>query len=90
MRSQRLPDCRPPRTDGSVTSASSHPELLIGELAIRPCITVARAGHKAMSIWTKRFLAVSALVAAVIAGYSIINIGTTAVAPNADQPVAER
>jgi hypothetical protein len=59
-------------------------------LAIRPRITLARAGHEAMSIWTKRFLAVCALVAAVIAGYSMINPGTTAVAPDARQPATDR
>src|SRR5262245_45459334 len=86
MRSQRLPDCRPPRRDGSITSASSHPELLIGELAIRPSITLTRA----MSIRTKRFLTVCTLVAAVIAGYSMINPGTTAVAPDTYQSATDR
>jgi hypothetical protein len=58
-------------------------------LAIRPRITLARAGHEAMSIWTKRFLTICALVAAVIAGYSMINPGTTA-APDTRQPATNR
>jgi len=80
MRIERLPDCRLPRRDDSVTSASSHPELLIGEMAIRP---------RAISGWRRRILAVGALVVAVIAGYSMINPGTTAVAPDMRQPAAE-
>ena len=87
MRIERLPDCRLPRRDDSVTSASSHPELLIGEMAIRPRITVPLGNHQATS--GPRILAVGALVIAVIAGYSMINPGTTAVAPDMCQPAAE-
>jgi hypothetical protein len=43
-----------------------------------------------MSIWTKRFLAVCVLVAAIVAGYSMINPGTTAVAPDTRQPATDR
>jgi hypothetical protein len=89
MRSQRLPDCRPPRRDDSITSASSHPELLIGEIAIRPRVNLARADREAIASWNRRILAVCALVAAVVAGYSMINPGTTAVAPDARQHAAE-
>src|SRR3954447_9789533 len=40
MRPDRLPDCRPPRPDASVTFASSHPELTCGELAMRPRLPI--------------------------------------------------
>lgn len=86
---ERLPDCRLPRRDDSVTLASSHPELLIGEMAIRPRIIVPLGDHQAISGWRRRILAVGALVVAVIAGYSMINPGTTAVAPDMRQPAAE-
>jgi len=89
MRIERLPDCRPPRRDDSITLASSHPELLTGEIAIRPRITVPLGDHEAISGGSRRILAVCALVVAVIAGYSMINPGTTAVAPDMRQPAAE-
>jgi len=90
MRIERLPDCRPPRRDDSITLASSHPELLTGEIAIRPRITVPLGDHEAISGWKRRNLAVCALVVAVIAGYSMINPGTTAVAPDMRQPAADQ
>lgn len=89
MRIERLPDCRLPRPDDSVTSASSHPELLIGEMAIRPRITIPLGDHEATSGWRRPILTVGALVVAVIAGYSMINPGTTAVAPDMRQPAAQ-
>jgi hypothetical protein len=79
MRSQRLPDCRPPRHDDSVTSASSHPELLIGEIVMRPRIHVplSPSDRKVARTWTRRMLAVCVLIAAAIIGYSMINPTTT-------------
>jgi len=32
----RLPDCRPARRDAGITHASSHPELISGDFAMRP------------------------------------------------------
>jgi hypothetical protein len=85
MRGKRLPDCRPPRRDDSITSASSHPELLIGEIAMRPRIHIplSPTDRKVTRTWTGRMLAVCALVAAAIVGYSMINPSTTSVARNA-------
>src|SRR5262245_36653089 len=90
MHRQRLPDCRPPRRDDSITSASSHPELLIGEIATRPRIAVPPTDHAATSSWNGRILAVCALVCAVVAGYFMINPGSTAVAPDMRQPATDR
>jgi len=90
MHGQRLPDCRLPRRDDSITSASSHPELLVGEIVTRPRIALPPADHEATSNWNRRILAVCALVCAVVAGYFMINPGTTAVAPDMRQPAADR
>jgi hypothetical protein len=65
MLEARLLDCRPPRRDLSVTTASSHPELLCGELAMRPRIHVALTpGEPAdVATWSRRMLGTCAIVA---------------------------
>jgi hypothetical protein len=82
MPNTRLPDCRPPRRDDSITSASSHPELLIGEIVMRPRVRIqlSAAEREVMSTWRKRMLAVYALLAAAITGYLALTPGTGTIA----------
>jgi hypothetical protein len=84
---QRLPDCRPPQRDDSITSASSHPELLTGDIARRPRIHISLQSrdHDVASTWNRRLLALSALLAAAIMGHSMINPSTTTVAQDASK-----
>jgi hypothetical protein len=78
----RLPDCRPPRRDDSVTSASSHPELLTGEIVMRPRIhhLLSPAERDVLSSWRRGVFAVYALLAAAIIGYSMLTPETRTVA----------
>jgi len=64
MRYQRLPDCRPPRFDDSLTSASSHPELTFGEFAMRPRMRVflTPAERKSHANWSVGVLMIVFLV----------------------------
>jgi hypothetical protein len=82
MPNTHLPDCRPPRRDDSITSASSHPELLIGEIVMRPRmrIQLSAAEREVMSTWRKRVLAVYALLAAALIGYAVLTPGPRTVA----------
>jgi hypothetical protein len=74
MADTRLPDSRPPRCDDSITSASSHPELLVGEIIVRPRIRIplSAAERATLSTWRKRVLAVYALLAAALTGYLVL------------------
>lgn len=56
MCEMRLPDCRPPRRDDRITSASSHPELISGDLAMppRPHASLGPTGE--VSTWSKRLM----------------------------------
>ena len=91
MPNTRLPDCRPPRGDDSVTSASSPPELLIGEIVLRPRIRIplSAAERAVLSTWRKRVLAFYALVAAALTGYLVLTPGTRMIAQgvNKDEQV---
>ena len=82
MPNTRLPDCKPPRREDSITSASSHPELLIGEIIMRPRIRIplSAAERAVMSTWRRRVLAVYALLAAALAGYLVLTPGTRTIA----------
>jgi hypothetical protein len=82
MPDTRLPDCRPPRRDDSITSASSHPELLIGEIVMRPRfhILLSQAERDMLSAWRRRVLAVCVLLAAAITGYFVLTLGTRTIA----------
>jgi hypothetical protein len=82
MPNTRLPDCSPPRRDDIITSASSHPELLIGEIVMRPRVRIqlSAAEREVMSTWRKRMLAVYALLAAAITGYLALTPGTGTIA----------
>jgi hypothetical protein len=61
----RLLDCRPPTRDPSLTSASSHPELICGELVMRPRIHVrlTNAEHADVAFWSRRMFGTLAIVA---------------------------
>ena len=66
----RLPDCRPPQRNRSFTNASSHPELISGDLAMRPRIQVPLAlVDPARSL---RVIAMCALIAGAVAAYWMI------------------
>jgi hypothetical protein len=82
MPDTRLPDCKPPRRDDSVTSASSHPELLIGEILLRPRMRILLSAEerKVLSTWRKGVIAFYALAAAVITGYLVFTPGTRTIA----------
>jgi hypothetical protein len=82
MTNTRLPDSRPPRREDSITSASSHPELFIGEIIMRPRIRIplSAAERAVMSTWRKRVLAVYGLLAAALAGYWALTPGTRTIA----------
>jgi hypothetical protein len=82
MPNTRLPDCRPPRRDDSITLASSHPELLIGEIVMRPRfhIPLSQAENDMLSTWRRGVLAVCALLAAAITGYFVLTPGTRTIA----------
>jgi hypothetical protein len=64
----RLPDCRPPRRDESLMSASSHPELLSGYLAMRPHSGVLRrrAERGLRNRWSRHAPAAAVLVLAAV------------------------
>jgi hypothetical protein len=55
MSETRLPDCRPDRRDESITRASSHPELISGDFAMRPRLhaSVRLADDSASSSWPR-------------------------------------
>jgi hypothetical protein len=75
MVEERLFDCRPPRRAEGVVSASSHPELLTGDLAMRPRIHVPlTAGEQALqSTWSRRTLGVCGLIALAMIAISATN-----------------
>jgi hypothetical protein len=82
MPNTRLPDARPPRRDDSITSASSHPELLTEEIILRQHIRVglSAAERAALSTWRRRVLAVYALLAVAFTGYLALTPGTKIIA----------
>jgi hypothetical protein len=82
MPDPRLLDCKPPRRDDSTTSASSHPELLIGEFVIRPRIhnQLSQAERDVLSSSRRRVVAVYALLVAALIGYSMLAPETRTVA----------
>lgn len=76
---------KPPRRDDGVTSASAHPELIIGEFAMRPRVHVplARADRDAVSTWSKRMLTACALVAAAFLVHASIYQRSETISPDA-------
>jgi hypothetical protein len=57
---ERLDDCRPARRDSGTSSASFHPELLVGEFVMRPRIHVALTPHDQITVrtWSRRTVGV--------------------------------
>jgi hypothetical protein len=90
MVEERLPDCRPRRRGGGLTSASSHTELLTGDFAARPQLHIPLAaadGRATASGWYRRVLGASALVAAALIAISMHHRGVDGVAgAHAEQP----
>jgi len=82
MPNTRWPDARPPRRDDSITSASPHPELLIGEIVSRSRmhILLTAKDREVLTTWRRRVFAVYALLAAAITGYVALTPGTTTTA----------
>jgi hypothetical protein len=68
MIEDRLPDCRRPRHDDAFTSARSHPELLIGEFAMRPQINLTNDDRKAIRTWS----GIMGLAVVLVVGASLV------------------
>jgi hypothetical protein len=77
MIAERLPDCRPPRRDESLTSSSSHPELLSGYLAMRPRIHIARtpAERVVRKRWSRHAVGAAGLVLAAVLAVPVFKQG---------------
>jgi hypothetical protein len=80
MCEMRLPDCRPARRDGSSTPASSHPELISGDLAMPPRVhaSLASADRTAVPAWSRRLMIGCVVVTGALVLYanSVHHIGT--------------
>src|SRR5262245_59374397 len=68
----RLPDCRMPSRDPSVTSASSHPELICGELVMRPRIHLTDAERADVAFWSRRTLGAFAMFVTALWAISLV------------------
>jgi hypothetical protein len=68
----RLPDCRMPSRDASVTSASSHPELICGELVMRPRIHLTGAERADVASWSRRTLGAYAIAVMALWAFSLV------------------
>src|SRR5215510_10291533 len=68
----RLPDCRMPPRDASVTSASSHPELISGELVMRPRIHLTGAERADVASWSRRTLGAFAIAVMALWAFSLV------------------
>ena len=71
---ERLLGCQPPRRDGDITSASFHPELLVGDLVMRPRIHVglAPADQAVVSEWSRRLWGMIMVMFLVLGTWSIL------------------
>jgi hypothetical protein len=80
----RLIDCRPARRDSGTTSASFHPELLVGEFIMRPRIHVALSPDDQITVstWSRRMGGGAMIVLVAVGAWQIFNPhfdgGTTA------------
>jgi hypothetical protein len=72
MRETRLPDCRPPQHDESVTFASSHPELISGDFTMRPR-PYALAGYVPVSTWSRNAIAALVFAAGVLLLHAVFS-----------------
>jgi hypothetical protein len=72
---ERLLDCRPPRQDSDTTSASVHPELLVGELVMRPRIHVRLTpdDQNIVSKWSRRMGVAAMMVLVAVGVWPIVN-----------------
>jgi len=68
----RLPDCRPLRRDPGVSSASSHPELISGDLTMRPRLHLAFTGAD-LSTWFRNLATICAFVVGVFLLHAILH-----------------
>ena len=75
MRIERLARLRAAATDDSFRPASPHPELLIGEIAVRPLVHGPRSpgDRAAMVIWGRRMLVIYVVIVAAAMGYAILS-----------------
>ena len=89
---ERLQDCRPARRDADTTSASAHPELLIGELVMRPRIHVLLAPNDRITVsnWSRRMGGAVMLVLVAVGVWPMFNshfdIGVAAHASEPNDP----
>jgi hypothetical protein len=77
MREERLPDCRPCRRDLSVTYASSHPELISGDFAMRPHVPVylTSAERESVAKWSWGFAIAAIVIMVMIMAWPALNSG---------------
>jgi hypothetical protein len=70
---ERLLDCRPARRDRDTTSASFHPELLVGEFAMRPRIHILlnRNDQLVVSTWTRRIGGAVMMILAILVAWQM-------------------
>lgn len=70
---ERLLDCRPARRDRDTTSASFHPELLVGEFAMRPRIHILlnRNDQLVVSTWTRRMGGAVMMILAILVAWQM-------------------
>lgn len=71
MIDQRLPDCRPPRRDPRLESASAHPELITGEFAMRPRFDVAPVRTGPVHLGNRPRHAIGAVALAMLAAFAL-------------------
>ena len=71
----RLLDCRPPRRDSDTTSASVHPELLVGEFVMRPRIHVRLSTDDQIIVskWSRRMGGAAMMVLVTIGVWPTVN-----------------
>jgi hypothetical protein len=84
----RLLDCRPARRNRDTTSASPHPELLVGEFAMRPRIHVALTPNDQLvvSAWSRRISgAVLTILVILVAWQMVSRHIDTGIAANASE-----
>jgi hypothetical protein len=71
MIDERLPDCRPPRRDPRLELASAHPELITGDLAMRPGIDVPPRRTGSAALRNRSRWAIGAVVLAMMAAFTL-------------------
>jgi hypothetical protein len=84
----RLLDCRPARRDRDTTSASSHPELLVGEFAMRPRIHVLLAPNDQLvvSTWSRRMGGAVMTILVILVAWQMVSRHTGIAANASERP----